>query len=117
MLGGTSARGRATWQSVDHPTVVAVWIDTVPPRIPARITIAESDISWTIAFGTVDPEISLYPFKSGRPSETRCGDPAGYNRALVPFTSLPKANRPYLFCAIPYDSAFNAGTPFEAVLP
>ena len=117
VIGGRGTRWGDRWQSIDHPSIVAVRIDTIPPRIPARITMNESDIGWLIAFGTIDPEISAYAYKFGRPSETRCDDPAGYRGAMVPFISLPKPNRPYVFCAIPHDSALNPGLIFEALLP
>lgn len=114
VLGRAAGNG---WQRLEHPTIVAVRIDMTPPRIPARITIAESQTSWLVTFGTVEPEIATYTYKFGRPSETRCDDPAGYNRQLIPFISIAKANRPYVFCAIPHDSALNPGVPFEAILP
>jgi Trypsin-like peptidase domain len=117
VLGGTGTRGGAAWQRIEHPTIVAIRIDMTPPRIPARISIREGDQSWTITFGALDPEISAYTFKFGRPSETRCEDPAHYRAALIPFITLSKVNRPYVFCAIPYDSAFNPGQTFEAILP
>ncbi len=117
VIGGTATGSGDPWQSVDHPTIVVVRIDTIPPRIPARISISESDIAWMVTFGTLDPEISGYVFKFGRPSETRCDDPAGYRASLIPFITLPKANRPYVFCAIPSDSALNQGTTFEMLLP
>lgn len=117
VLGGSNTTSAAAWQSIDHPTVVAVRIDATAPRIPARITVNETDFAWSVAFGTLEPEISAYAFKFGRPSDTRCGDPDGYRRALVPFLSLPKANRPYVFCAVPHDSALNQGQMFELVLP
>lgn len=115
VIGG-SEDGRR-WQSVDHPTIAAVRIDAVPPRIPARIRIEESETSWNVTLGNIDPEISSYSIKFGRPGETRCADPAGYRNALVPFVFLSKANRPYLFCAIPYDSAGNPGEVYEVILP
>jgi hypothetical protein len=68
VIGGTGPRPSDRWQSLDHPTVVAVRIDTVPPRIPARITVRENDLSWIVEFGTIEPEIVGYAFKFGRPS-------------------------------------------------
>jgi hypothetical protein len=47
---------------------------------------------------------------------SRCDDPAGYRPALIPFISLLKANRPYVFCTIPHDSALNPGLPYEVLL-
>jgi len=96
---------------------VAVRIDTTPPDIPAPLTITEGEVAWFVEFHTVDPEISTYRYKFGRPADTRCDQPADYRLALIPFIPLPKANRPYLFCAIAYDAAQNAGTPIEALLP
>ena len=116
VIGGTMTRGGERWQSVDHAAIVAVRIDTTPPRIAPPITVRELDISWVVEFRTIDPEISSYVYKFGRPGETRCDDPADYRRALIPFISLSKANRPYIFCAIPYDSALNQGRAFEALL-
>lgn len=117
VIGGMGTRWGTAWQSVDHPTVVVVRIDTTPPQIPARISIEESPLGWQVTFGTLNPEISLYSFKFGRPAETRCDDAVGYRPALVPFLFLSKANRPYVFCAIPHDSASNPGPAFEAILP
>lgn len=117
VLGVTTAGRRVIWQNIDHPTVVKVRIDTIAPRIPARIGIGESDLGWTVSFGTLEPEIFAYTFKFGRPSETRCQDSVDYRLALIPFISLPKANRPYVFCAIPYDGALNPGSTFEMLLP
>lgn len=117
VVGGRQSRWGDAWQSTDFPTVVAVRIDTVPPRIAAPLTIEESDFSWLVTFATLDPEISLYTFKYGRPVETRCDDVSGYRLALIPFIALPKSDRPYVFCAIPYDSAFNPGQPIEKLLP
>lgn len=117
MIGGIGTRWGDRWQSIDHPAIVAVRIDTRPPRIPARIIVRELDLSWFIEFRTIDPEISGYVYKFGRPSETRCDDPEGYRPALIPFISLSKANRPYVFCAIPHDSAINPGQTFEVLLP
>jgi hypothetical protein len=117
LVGGTGTRWGWSWQSIDHPTIVAIRIDTVPPRIPAPITITEGELSWSVSFGTLVPEISSYAFKFGAPGETRCDDPANYRLALIPFIALPKANRPYVFCAVPYDSAMNAGELFERLLP
>lgn len=116
VIGGTRTHWGDRWQSIDHPAIVAVRIDTTPPRIAARITVRELDLSWFVEFRTIDPEISGYVYRFGRPSETRCEDPADYRRALIPFISLPKANRPYIFCAIPHDSALNQGQAFEALL-
>jgi hypothetical protein len=117
VIGGTRSTWGLSWQDVDHPAVVVVRIDTTPPTIPAPIKISESEIAWIVTFEPVDPEISTYTYKFGRPAETRCDDPAGYRLALIPFISLPKTNRPYLFCAIPHDSALNPGSPFESLLP
>jgi Trypsin-like peptidase domain len=117
LIGGTGTQWYARWQSTDHPTVVAVRIDTTPPDIPAPLTITEGEVAWFVEFHTVDPEISTYRYKFGRPADTRCDQPADYRLALIPFIPLPKANRPYLFCAIAYDAAQNAGTPIEALLP
>jgi hypothetical protein len=109
--------GRPQWRTVPHPTIVETFIDTTPPRIPAQIRIDESEQAWFVTFGALAPEAASHTFKFGRPFETHCEDPAGYRLALVPFISLPKANRPYLFCAIPYDSAQNPGAVFERLLP
>jgi hypothetical protein len=116
VLGATGTRAGTVWQSLDHPTIVVVRIDTVPPQIPARITIGESELAWMVAFDYVIPEISTYTFKFGRPGETRCSDPADYRLALIPFISVSKMGRPSVFCAIPYDSALNPGPVFEALL-
>lgn len=96
--------------------IVSLRIDSTPPRIPARILIDETDLSWRVTFGTLDPEISFNTFKFGRQGETQCEEP-DYRLALIPFISLPKVNRPYVFCAIPYDGAGNAGRVFETLLP
>ena len=117
VIGGAGTRWGDRWQSIDHPTIVTVRIDTIPPRIPARITVREGNLSWFVEFGTIEPEISGYVYKFGRPGETRCDDPADYRAALIPFISLSKANRPYVFCAIPHDSALNPGQTFEVLLP
>jgi hypothetical protein len=117
VLGGVGTRWGESWQRIDHPTIVVARIDVTPPRIPARITITETDLAWTVSFNGIDPELSFYRFKFGRPGETRCNDPADYRLALIPFISLSKTNRPYVFCAIPYDSALNAGQTYEALLP
>lgn len=117
VVGGTRATQGFGWQSLDHPTVAAVRIDTTPPEPPALVTIDETDIAWRVSFGMLPPEISLHTYKFGRPSETRCEDPAGYRVVLIPFLTLPKAGRPYVFCAIPYDAAGNRGRVFEALLP
>jgi hypothetical protein len=115
VVGGSETGG--AWQSVEHPTIVAVRIDSTPPRIPARININEGDSSWSLTFRALDPEVSIYTVKFGRPGETRCADPSGYRTQLVPILSLSKANRPYVFCAIPHDSAGNAGEIFETIFP
>ena len=109
--------GRPQWRTVPHPIVVETFIDTTPPRVPAQIRIDESEQAWLVTFGALAPEVASHRFKFGRPSETHCEDPTGYRLALVPFISLPKANRPYIFCAIPYDSAQNPGPAFERLLP
>jgi hypothetical protein len=96
---------------------VVVRIDATPPQVPARVRISESDIAWVVAFETLEPEISACTYKFGRPGDTRCSDPADYRPVLVPFVSLPKANRPYVFCTIPYDAALNPGSTFETILP
>ena len=44
-------------------------------------------------------------------------DDAGYRPVLIPFISISKSGRPYLFCAIPNDSAFNRGRLIEELLP
>jgi hypothetical protein len=117
IVGGRQSWWGAEWQSVDFPTVVAARIDTIPPRVAAPLTIDEGDTAWRVTFEGLDPEIALYTFKFGRPAETRCDDASDYRPALVPFTSLPKSGRPYVFCAVPYDSALNPGALVEAFLP
>jgi hypothetical protein len=117
VLGGSDSRWGATWQPIDFPTVVGVLIDRTPPRIEAGVRIVEEDLSWRVFFETVPPEIASHTFKYGRPSEVRCEDPSGYRLALIPFFPLPKGERPYVFCAIPYDSASNPGKVFEMFLP
>jgi len=81
------------------------------------VNVREGDLSWFVEFRTIEPEISGYMYKFGRPGETHCDDAADYRAALIPFISLPKANRPYVFCAIPHDSALNPGQTFEVLLP
>jgi hypothetical protein len=44
-------------------------------------------------------------------------DASEYRLALVPFIALPKSGGPYVFCAIPYDSASNPGQTIERLLP
>jgi len=117
IVGGRRSRWGDDWQSVDFPTVVATRVDTVPPRIAAPLTIEETDAAWRVTFGVLNPEVSLYTFKFGRPAEVRCDDPSEYRLALVPFLALPKSGRPYAFCAIPYDGAFNPGQTIEKLLP
>jgi len=117
VIGGGSARGVTSWQPAAFATVVAARVDSLRPRIAAPLTIEENDVAWHVTFRTLQPEIATYHFKFGRPAETRCAEPAGYRVALVPFTSLPKRDRPYVFCAIPYDSAGNPGAMIESVLP
>jgi hypothetical protein len=114
---GAPDSGIDSRQHIDDPAIVSVRIDTIPPVLPARLSVVESTSSWMIAFGYVDPEISAYAFKFGRPSETRCDDGSGYRQAPFPFLLLPKANRPYVFCAMPHDSALNPGPPYELLLP
>lgn len=118
VLGGHDARGGgAGWQSSAFPTAVRARIDTVPPRIEAPLIIQDLGQAWQVRFDTLDPEVSSYVYKFGRPADTRCEDGGGYRVALVPFIALPKSGRPYLFCAIPYDAAFNAGRRVETLLP
>ncbi len=117
ILGGRRSRWGDDWQSVDFPTVVVARIDTVPPRTAAPLAIEESDTAWHVTFNTLQPEISFYTYKFGRPADIRCDDSADYRPALVPFINLPKSGRPYLFCAIPFDSAFNRGETIERLLP
>jgi hypothetical protein len=117
VLGGPDPGARGASQSASFPAVVAVRVDSVRPRVPAPLVIEENSISWQVRFWTLDPEISLYAYKFGRPAETRCADGAGYRLALVPFIALPKSGRPYVFCAIPYDAALNAGRILETLLP
>jgi hypothetical protein len=117
VLGATAKRSSARKQSVYHPTVVTVRIDTVSPKIPASIAIEEFDPAWVVSFKTLDPEISTYQYKVGRPGETRCDDLDGYDPVGDPVLALLKTNRPYKLCAIPYDSALNPGPIFEKLLP
>jgi hypothetical protein len=117
VLGGPDPGTRGATQSAAFPTVVAVRVDSVRPRVPAPLVIEDVGPSWQVRFVTHDPEVSTYAYKSGRPAETRCEDGAGYRLALIPFISLPKSGRPYVFCAIPYDAALNAGRAIETLLP
>jgi hypothetical protein len=104
-------------QPAAFPTVVAVRVDTMRPRVAAPLVIEDLGPSWQVRFATHDPEVSFYLYKFGRPAETRCDDGAGYRPALIPFISLPKSGRPYMFCAIPHDAALNAGRLIETPLP
>lgn len=118
VVGGHDDRGGGIgWQPTAFPTAVRARIDTVRPRVEAPLVIEENAVSWQVRFQTMDPEIVSYAYKFGRPAETRCDEGVGYRIALVPFTSLPKSGRPYVFCAIPYDTAFNAGRIVERLLP
>jgi hypothetical protein len=94
-----------------------VRIDTVRPRVEPPLTIQDIGPSWLVTFNTLDPEIATYTYKFGRPADTRCEDGTGYRLALIPFIPLPKSGRPYIFCAIPYDSAYNPGRLIEELLP
>ena len=113
---GTATRdGSAATDPRPHATVVVARTDVTPPRIPAQVTIDDAEAAWRVTFDTFGSEVSFHAFKFGRPSETHCQDAVGYRLALAPF-GLPKANAPYVFCAIPYDAAQNAGRLFERLL-
>ena len=114
VLGGPDARAA---QPASFPTVVAVRLDFVRPRVAAPLVIEENAQSWQVRFVTHDPEVSFYLYKFGRPADTRCEDGAGYRPALIPFISLAKSGRPYVFCAIPHDAALNPGRLVERLLP
>ena len=117
VIGATFVGRGVVWQDIRHPSIVAVRIDTVAPQLPARIVVEPGPLGWRVVFNGLDPELSLYTFKFGRPADTRCTDPANYRLALVPFIFLPVENRPYVFCAIPHDAALNPGAVFEVLLP
>ena len=114
---GAGAGSGGVRQPLAFPTVVVARVDSAPPRIQAPLLIEDGDQAWRVTFRTLDPEVSLYAFKFGRPADTRCQDGAGYRLALVPFLALPKSERPYLFCVIPYDAAQNPGRVIETLLP
>ena len=100
-----------------YATVVVARIDTVPPRLPAQVTVTESHEAWRVRFKTVGDEIWFHSYKFGTPKETRCDDPRGYEPTLASKIGLPKTNGPYRLCVIPYDAAQNPGRLFERVLP
>jgi hypothetical protein len=117
VVAGWSGRGETRWQSLRFPTVIVARVDTVRPRVPAPLAIDEEDLAWRVTFRGLSPEIAFYLYKFGRPADTRCQDPAGYRPALIPFINLLKRDRPFLFCAIPYDLAGNPGRLIEELLP
>lgn len=116
-LTGHRSRDGGADQPPAFATAVAVRIDSLPPRVPPPLAVEEHDLGWRVTFATTPPETVGYVFKAGRPSETRCVDPAGYRPALVPFLSLSKQDRPLVFCAQPFDAAGNRGRLIEIVLP
>jgi hypothetical protein len=113
---GTATRdGSGAVDPRPHATIVVARTDVTPPRVPAQVTIAEGEAAWRVTFDTSGSEVSFHAFKVGRPSDTRCDDATGYRLALAPL-GLPKANAPYLLCAIPYDAAQNAGHLLQRLL-
>jgi hypothetical protein len=99
-----------------HPLIVIARTDLTPPRMPAQMTIADDGAAWRIGFETAGSDVTFHAIKFGPPPDTRCQDAAGYRLAAAPF-GLPKANAPYVLCAIPYDAAQNAGRLLERLLP
>lgn len=99
-----------------HATVVVARIDTVPPRLPAQVTISDTDRAWRVRFHTVGDEVWFHAYKFGT-LQTRCEDPGGYEPTLSKTIGLPKAHGPYRLCVIPYDAAQNPGRLLERVLP
>jgi hypothetical protein len=114
IVGSATRDGSGTVDPRPHATIVVARTDVTPPRLPAQVTIDDAEATWRVTF-TSGNEVSFHAFKVGRPSETRCEDASGYRLALAPL-GLPKANAPYLFCAIPYDAAQNAGHLLQRLL-
>ena len=100
-----------------HPTVVIARTDLKPPRVPARVTITDTDEAWRLRFRTLGEEVAFHAFKAGPPAETRCADATGYRLALDTLIQLPREVQRYRLCAIPYDAAQNPGALFERTLP
>ena len=114
---GTAREGAHGADVRTHPTVVVARTDLMPPRVPARVTITDTDEVWRVRFRTLGEEVAFYAFKAGPPAETRCADAAGYGLALDTLIQLPREVQRYRLCAIPYDAAQNPGALFERTLP
>ena len=115
VVGSATRDGSGAVDPRPHATIVVARTDVTPPRVPAQVTIDEGEAAWRVSFDTSGNEVSFHAFKVGRPSDTRCEEAIGYRLALAP-VGLPKANAPYLFCAIPYDAAQNAGALLQRLL-
>ena len=115
IVGAATRDGSGAVDPRPHATIVVARTDVTPPRLPAQVTIDEGEAAWRVTFETSGSEVSFHAFKFGRPSDIRCEDAVGYRLALAPF-GLPKANAPYLLCAIPYDAAQNAGHLLQRLL-
>jgi hypothetical protein len=116
-IGGPTRRWGSDWQSIDFPTVTRVHIDTTPSTLPPPIAITETPTGYFVEFVTLGNEVSNYTYKVGPAGESRCSDGSSYRLALLEFITVPKVNRPQVFCALSYDAAGNQGVPFEQVLP
>ena len=100
----------------NNPTVVVARIDTTPPRLPAQVTITETDVKWRITFATVGHEVAFHLYKTGPTATTRCSDAEGYEQVADAVIERLKDAGPYRICATPYDAAQNPGALFERVL-
>ena len=99
-----------------YPTIVVARTDRMAPRLPVQVTITETNEAWRLRFRTVGHEVAFHAYKTGRPMDTRCGDPHGYRFVASTLVGLPRAGGPYRLCIIPYDAAQNPGVVFERVL-
>jgi hypothetical protein len=116
ILGAVSVAGDATAETRTNPAIVVARTDPTPPRLPAQVTITETDEAWRVRFTTVGHEVAFYASKTGRPVDTRCSDLQGYRFAAGTMVGLPRAGAPYRLCVISCDAAQNPGAIFEREL-
>ena len=113
---GESPSVDATWQSLDHPTVIWAEVDTVPPTKVPQLHVQDFGDSYRVEPLFEVPELSDFLLKVGPANATDCATDEDYFRYRRIPIRIPKADAPVRVCVIGFDFANNATPPLDTVL-
>lgn len=99
-------------QMMDKPIIVATELAAAgPTRMPELKLEQGADGDYSVTPYYSSPALWVYTFKSGKPDEVKCEDPAGYTPDFSPVIAFEHARLPLKLCSTVYEMSRQPSLP------